>query len=82
MASGPIIVSNKTDMDYHKNAFARIVLELKGAATRVVISLVDYYDKARRNLKPLARAGWRFQECSGIEPDCRHLLRWDRVNLQ
>ena len=72
----PIIVSNRTDMDYHRNAFAGIASELKGATTRVVISLVDFYGKVHRNLKPLERAGWRFQEYSGAEPDCRRLLRW------
>ncbi|MBP7892858.1 MAG: DUF1848 domain-containing protein [Firmicutes bacterium] len=71
----PIIVSNNTDFEYHKSAFARIGSELRGATARVVVSLVDYYGKVHRNLRPLERAGWSFREYSGVEPDCRRLLR-------
>ena len=48
--------------DELRNAFARIASELKGATTRVVTSVVDFYGKVHRNLKPLERAGWRFQD--------------------
>lgn len=72
----PVIVSNYTDADFHKRTFERIAAALEGSTTRVVISLVDYYGKVRRNLKPLERAGWQFQEFTGAETESRDLLRW------
>ncbi|MGB4338202.1 MAG: DUF1848 domain-containing protein [Bacillota bacterium] len=72
----PIIVSNNTDIAYHRRAFSRLAAALEGATTRVVVSLADYYAKVRRNLGNLERAGWRFQECSDMETECRELLAW------
>ncbi|MEA4884424.1 MAG: DUF1848 domain-containing protein [Clostridia bacterium] len=72
----PIIISDHTDVEHHKRAFARIASALHGATTRVVVSLVDYYGKVDRNLRPLERSGWHFQKYSGAEPESRDLLRW------
>jgi DNA repair photolyase len=72
----PIVVSDYTDVDFHKRTFERIASALEGMTTRVVISLVDYYGKVRRNLKPLEGAGWQFAEYTGAETESRDLLRW------
>lgn len=70
----PIILSNNTGPEFHRHAFARIAAALEGSTTRVILSLVDYYGKTRRNLKPLEQAGWVFEERSGAEDDARELL--------
>ena len=49
----PIIISNLTGCDFHKAAFAGLCAQLKQHTQRVVISVVDYYGKTKRNLKPL-----------------------------
>jgi hypothetical protein len=49
----PIILSNKTGADYHRRAFKNLCHKLESRTHRVVVSLIDYYKKTRRNLKPL-----------------------------
>jgi DNA repair photolyase len=49
----PIILSNKTGADYHRRAFKNLCHKLESRTRRVVVSLIDYYKKTRRNLKPL-----------------------------
>lgn len=72
----PIIISDHTDIEYHKSVFAQIASALDGATTRVIVSLVDYYNKVDRNLGPLEHLGWHFRKCSGTESEVRDLLRW------
>lgn len=53
----PIIISNKTDIAYHKERFFYIVDRLHQATRRVVISIVDDYRKATINFKRLQQSG-------------------------
>lgn len=49
----PIILSDKTGAEYHRRAFENLCAQLGAHTRRVVVSLIDYYMKTRRNLKPL-----------------------------
>ncbi|NMC31633.1 MAG: DUF1848 domain-containing protein [Veillonellaceae bacterium] len=53
----PIVISNKTDAEYHKDRFAAILDRLRSATRRVVISFVDDYRKATSQFRQLAREG-------------------------
>ena len=66
----PIILSNRTDADYHRTKFAELCGQIGGHTRRVMISLVDYYKKTRRNLRPLEKQGYQFDQ----DPDARDLL--------
>lgn len=52
----PILVSDETPIDERRAAFARLAGGLAGAVDEVVVSFVQPYAKARRNLGALA---WR-----------------------
>lgn len=56
----PIIISNQTSLDYHRERFQKIAVALKGFTTRVMVSLVDYYQKTNRKLAILEKKGIRF----------------------
>ena len=47
----PIIISQEYSAERHIDQFASIANELKGSTNRVVISIVDYYQKTLRNMK-------------------------------
>lgn len=49
----PIVLSARTDADYHREAFARIASRLGGQTTTVIVSLLDLYAKVRRRLNVL-----------------------------
>ena len=53
----PIVVSNKTAVEYHKERFAYIMERLRPATRRVVVSFVDDYRKAASQFRQLAREG-------------------------
>lgn len=53
----PIVVSNKTDVEYHKERFAGILDKVKLATRRVVVSFVDDYRKAASQFRQLAHEG-------------------------
>jgi Domain of unknown function (DUF1848). len=53
----PIILSNITGLNYHKQMFRKIAQALKGNTSKVVISLVDSYRKATSQFKKLAKQG-------------------------
>ena len=53
----PIIISNKTDIAYHKEKFSTILERLHSATNRVVISIVDDYRKATINFTRLRQEG-------------------------
>ena len=53
----PIIISNKTGIDYHKERFSYILERLCQATRRIVISIVDDYRKATINFKRLQQSG-------------------------
>ncbi|MBA7583484.1 hypothetical protein ES708_25429 [subsurface metagenome] len=49
----PIIISNITSFDFHRERFTWIAEELKGATHRVMVSIVDFYQKTERRLSQL-----------------------------
>jgi len=49
----PIVLSDKTGADYHRRAFERLSEKLSPHTQRVIVSLIDYYKKTKRNLEPL-----------------------------
>lgn len=53
----PIIISNITGYDYHREQFSRLAELLRGKTQRVVVSIVDEYRKASLNFKRLASEG-------------------------
>lgn len=53
----PIVISNETDVEYHKERFSCILERLRSATRRVVVSFVDDYRKAAAQFRQLAREG-------------------------
>jgi len=51
----PILVGPSTGLDYHVGRFREVASRLRGTTTRVVISIVDLYKKAVRNLANVHR---------------------------
>ena len=51
----PIIISNITTFDFHRERFTWIAEELKGATHRVMVSIVDFYRKTERRLSQLEK---------------------------
>lgn len=59
----PILLSDETDHDFHLDNFRRIAEGLYDATQRVVVSIVDPYDKAARRLAQLGeeQPGFRYR---------------------
>ncbi len=53
----PIIISKEYSFERHIDLFGSIAREMKGVTHRVVISLVDYYQKTLRNMSATSQAG-------------------------
>lgn len=68
----PIILSNKTGADFHRRAFKNLCRKLGPHTRRVVVSLIDYYKKTRRNLKPL---DYEFDFDAADRPETDELLK-------
>ena len=71
----PIIISNMTPMEFHRERFSRIAQELRGATHRVMVSIVDFYHKTDRRLSQLERAGFLFDRKAGSSADMVSLLK-------
>lgn len=71
----PIIISNITPPEFHKEKFAWIAEELRGATSRVVISIVDFYQKTDRRLSLLETEGFVFDRDAASSPSVTALLR-------
>lgn len=56
----PIIISNRTPSDFHREEFSNIAKALKGYTSRVMVSLVDFYQKTDRRLANLEKEGFHF----------------------
>lgn len=56
----PIIISNVTPAEFHRDKFTLIAEELRGMTNRVVISIVDFYQKTDRRLSHLEEEGFSF----------------------
>jgi DNA repair photolyase len=70
----PIIISNNTDHAYHLAKFGALCERLAPHTRRVMISLVDYYRKTVRNLRPLREAGYEFKIDADSSLETRDLL--------
>ena len=70
----PIIISNRTDWDWHRQTFIRLSRELSGASEKAVTSIVSWYAKTRRRLGPLAGEGFQFDQEAADRPEMRELL--------
>lgn len=58
----PIIISNFTPFEFHKDRFSWIAEELKGATRRVMVSIVDFYQKTNRRLSQVEKEeGFSFE---------------------
>jgi len=68
----PIILSDKTGADYHRRAFENLCRKLGPHTRRVMVSLIDYYKKTKRNLKPL---DYQFDFDAAERPETDELLR-------
>ncbi|MEW6266762.1 MAG: DUF1848 domain-containing protein [Thermodesulfobacteriota bacterium] len=71
----PIIISNVTDHDFHRRSFERLSGALRASTRRVIISLVHYYAKTIRNLRPLEGQGFQFDLEAADRPATLALLR-------
>ncbi len=58
----PIIISNVTPFDFHRERFRSIAEELRGATNRVMVSIVDFYQKTDRRLAQLEGQGFLFDK--------------------
>lgn len=58
----PIIISNRTPVEFHRERFSWIAQELQGATHRVVVSIVDFYKKTDRRLSRLEQEGFSFDK--------------------
>jgi hypothetical protein len=57
----PIIISRKTDIDFHAENFSFIARALAGFTHRVVISIADCYRKTERGFRELDQNGYEIQ---------------------
>jgi hypothetical protein len=71
----PIIISNRTPIEFHEEKFARIAEELRGATHRVVVSIVDFYQKTDRRLSQLEQEGFSFDRKAASSTGMVSLLK-------
>lgn len=72
----PIIISNMTSFDFHRERFTWIAEELKDATRRVMVSIVIYYQKTERRLSQLEREeGFSFDRNAVSSADTTSLLK-------
>jgi hypothetical protein len=72
----PVILTNITDSAYHRQSFPGLCAQLADHTERVMVSVVDYYRKTIRNLKPLEQEGYRFERRLKANLDLDELLRF------
>lgn len=72
----PIIISNITSFDFHREKFTWIAEELKGATHRVMVSIVDFYQKTDRRLSQLEKEeGFSFDRDASSSAGTTGLLK-------
>lgn len=71
----PIVRTNLTALEYHRAKFERIAQSLQGLTSRCVISLMDWYRKARSRLAKLELEGFALQQDGQPDPSLFDLLR-------
>ena len=57
----PVLITEKYDEAYHRNAFETIASALEGAVETCVISFIDLYGKVRRNFPEAREVPWQTQ---------------------
>ncbi len=68
----PIIISDKTGHDFHRQMFSSLCEKLAGRTTRVMTSMVEYYRKTERNFAKLD--GFNFDKNAARDPRTDGLL--------
>ncbi len=71
----PIIISSRTDRAYHISRFRELSRELSRFTRRVMVSMVTFYAKTRRNLGRLVPDGYSFDPSAGEGRGTEGLLR-------
>ena len=71
----PIIISNWTPPDFHREKFSKIAIALTGFTRRVMVSFVHYYQKTERRLSALEKEGFQFERRADDSPRGWELLR-------
>lgn len=71
----PIIISSVTPYEFHQERFSWLAEELRGATDRVVVSIVDFYNKTERRLSQLEHDGITFEKKPESAANMIRLLR-------
>lgn len=71
----PIIVSNITSIDFHRETFARLANSLSGATHRAMVSICDFYQKTDRRLAALEQEGYLFNKEAASSTEVASLLK-------
>lgn len=71
----PIVLSNITTADFHREKFASIAERLDGATHRVMVSIVHFYRKTERRLSKLEQEGFSFDKEAISSQSIAHLVR-------
>jgi len=71
----PIIISNRTPADFHREKFLIIAKALSGLTGRVMVSFVDYYQKTDRRLSSLEKLGFKFDRKAANSRYALNLLK-------
>ncbi len=59
----PVMISNITDIKFHRDTYKQIAETLKNYTQRSVISLLDFYPKLKKRLKVLKESGVEIVDC-------------------
>lgn len=70
----PIILGDRLDADYHRSRFDSLSKALEGATSRVTLSLLDWYRKTERRVKPLEDRAGSLKRLEGPEPEAMELV--------
>ncbi len=71
----PIIISNMTPVEFHRERFSWIAAELHGVTHRVMVSVVDFYQRTDRRLSQLEQEGFMFDREAASSDSMVSLLR-------
>ncbi len=71
----PIIISNRTPMDYHRERFRLIADELGSSTQHVVVSILDCYRRTDLRLSRLEQEGYVFEREAAFSSGLWGLLR-------
>lgn len=70
----PILLSNRTDAEYHRQAFLKIATALRRSTHRVVISLFDPYHYAIKRLEGLKKEGLEITKPAEMDQQLQELI--------